>query len=57
MTTFKNCKLSRIVGKCYDMEVEADTGDTAVHVDLQGWDDDDGGYEETDDGDDTKRCQ
>ena len=38
------------------MEVEADSGDTAVHVDFQGWDDD-GGYEETDDGDDTKRCQ
>ena len=42
--------------KCYDMEVEADSGDTAVHVDFQGRDDD-GGYDEADDGDDTNRCQ
>ena len=42
-----------IVRKSYDMEVEADSGDTAVHVDLQGLDDD--GYDEDDGG--TKRCQ
>ena len=32
----------RIVRKSYDMEVEADSVDTAVHVDLQGWWDDTG---------------
>ena len=39
------------------MEVEADPGDTAVHVDLQGWDDGGGYDEEADYGDGTKRCQ